>query len=149
MNERFNKIKETIEGIVILCFTLCFISTAGYEYYENDRQIADYVILIYSYLFLILCSIHSINNKIICKRSKENIGLITNYKGKGVVFIVTGLLYYPTHSFYNKLSNYALIGIGIYCMIIEWFIRGKNSEYSPEMQVRQQTTQSSFPANSN
>lgn len=149
MDERFNKIKETIEGIVLICGILFFILTAGYEYYLNDRRFTDYIVLIYSYLFLVLCSIHSLNPKLICNGSQQSIGFITNYKGKAAVLIMTGVLFYPSQNLYNEISNYVLIGLGIYCLIIECLIPSKRNKNSPEISISRQSVQTTLSGNSN
>ena len=104
MNNNCETIKRRFQILIILINIISFIIMIAYinnrkekynEYTNLPKLISNSYIII---IFLIML-IHSISKNFICKLFTENINIITNSKGKIVIILLIGILYWTSDNY--------------------------------------------------
>ena len=120
MNSCFLSIKKKIQILVIATNLVCFIvvtilTNNQKESYIEYTSLSKLCSNIYIIIFFIIMLIHSINPKFICNILSDNISFITSDKGKIIITLSLGILFWSSNNkahvffeIYNFVSSFAL-----------------------------------------
>ena len=123
-----NRIK--IIKFFILCSTVKFIISLMYRLYTIKESRIQFESTTNLYSLFIICAIflHEFIPCFLCDVVTENFKAITNYKGKGILFILVSVIYMsPSMDDQNNYSSYMLFLAGTILIIAD---RNRNSEIS-------------------
>jgi hypothetical protein len=98
------KIKYYLE-LLVICFSSVFFILSNILFIKQSYYYwSDYVLLIYSFLFLFLMIFHSILPNKFPDIIRENFGMITNNGGKGILMLIISVLYIKEEIINKKFS---------------------------------------------
>lgn len=122
--------RKRIIKFFILCSTVKFIISLMYRLYTIKESRTQFESTTNLYSLFIVCAIflHEFIPCFMCDVVTENFKAITNYKGKGILFILVSIIYMsPSMDDQNNYSSYLLFLAGTILLIAD---RNRNSDNS-------------------
>jgi hypothetical protein len=142
---RIERNKGKVAKFFIGCATLKFFSSTLYRIYSNreSRTQMEATINIYCLFLVALIFLHEFLKCFLCKSLTDNIKIITHYKGKGITFILTSLIY-MSHSMgtQQNYSAYLLFFVGIILLFVDCKFDGEKDKSPYEMAMERSKVKS-------
>ena len=114
------KIKYYLE-LLVICFSSVFFILSNILFIKQSYYYwSDYVLLIYSFLFLFLMIFHSILPNKFPDIIRENFGMITNNGGKGILMLIISVLYIKEEIINKKFHSLILFISGTFLIVLEY-----------------------------
>ena len=114
------KIKYYLE-LLVICFSSVFFILSNILFIKQSYYYwSDYVLLIYSFLFLFLMIFHSILPNKFPDIIRENFGIITNNGGKGILMLIISVLYIKEEIINKKFHSLILFISGTFLIVLEY-----------------------------
>lgn len=133
------KVKYYFELLIICSSSLFFILSNLLFIKQSFYYWSDYVLIIYSFLFLLLIIFHSLLPNKFPDIIRKNFGIITNNNGKGILMIIISSLYIKEEIINQKFHSLILFFSGIFLIVLEYI--------SPTIEIKQTKKNSNKSAN--
>ena len=117
--KKVRQLKECLEKILPCISGGLFILSTSVDLMKLSCYWSDYVLMIYSCIFIVLMIWHSLMPNKIPFYIKENLGVVTYCNGKGYLMLIISFLFIKDRLYLHRLASIFLLLSGIILIILE------------------------------
>ena len=117
--KKVRQLKECLEKILPCISGGLFILSTSVDLMKLSCYWSDYVLMIYSCIFIVLMIWHSLMPNKIPFYIKENLGVVTYCNGKGYLMLIISFLFIKDRLYLHRLASMFLLLSGIILIILE------------------------------
>ena len=117
--KKVRQLKECLEKILPCISGGLFILSTSVDLMKLSCYWSDYVLMIYSCIFIVLMIWHSLMPNKIPFYIKENLGVVTYCNGKGYLMLIISFLFIKDTLYLHRLASMSLCLSGIILIILE------------------------------
>ena len=116
---KFRKLKDCLEKVLSCISGGFFLLSSSVDLIKLTCYWSDYVLMIYSSMFIVLMIWHSLMPNKIPFYIKENLGVVTYCNGKGYLMLIISFLFIRDRLYIHKMASILLLLSGIILIILE------------------------------
>ena len=116
---KFRKLKDCLEKVLSCISGGFFLLSSSVDLIKLTCYWSDYVLMIYSSIFIVLMIWHSLMPNKIPFYIKENLGVVTYCNGKGYLMLIISFLFIRDRLYIHKMASILLLLSGIILIILE------------------------------
>ena len=116
---KFRKLKDCLEKVLSCISGGFFLLSSSVDLIKLTCYWSDYVLMIYSSIFIVLMIWHSLMPNKIPFYIKENLGVVTYCNGKGYLMLIISFLFIRDRLYIHKKASILLLWSGIILIILE------------------------------
>ena len=116
---KFRKLKDCLEKVLSCISGGFFLLSSSVDLIKLTCYLSDYVLMIYSSIFIVLMIWHSLMPNKIPFYIKENLGVVTYCNGKGYLMLIISFLFIRDRLYIHKMASILLLLSGIILIILE------------------------------
>ena len=124
---KFRKLKDCLEKVLSCISGGFFLLSSSVDLIKLTCYWSDYVLMIYSSIFIVLMIWHSLMPNKIPFYIKENLGVVTYCNGKGYLMLIISFLFIRDRLYIHKMASILLLLSGIILEILVPSIEEKNT----------------------
>ena len=117
--KKVRQLKECLEKILPCISGGLFILSTSVDLMKLSCYWSDYVLMIYSCIFIVLMIWHSLMPNKIPFYIKENLGVVAYCNGKGYLMLIISFLFIKDRLYLHRLASMFLLLSGIILIILE------------------------------
>ena len=144
---KFRKLKDCLEKVLSCISGGFFLLSSSVDLIKLTCYWSDYVLMIYSSIFIVLMIWHSLMPNKIPFYIKENLGVVTYCNGKGYLMLIISFLFIRDRLYIHKMASILLLLSGIILIILEILVPSIEEKEKSQISIEEKIKNANNPYN--